>query len=106
MDPKWRNKYLTKQANGDWLVNEEVRKLVSFKRLNVLETWPMKGTFDIMFCRNIVIYFDKDTQRVLFDRIADQMRDNAWLYIGHSETLHRVSERFNGLGQTVYRKTK
>ncbi len=106
MDPKWRDKYLTRGADGQWSANADIRSLVSFKRLNVLEKWPMKGQFDIVFCRNIVIYFDKDTQRVLFDRIANQMAKDAWLYIGHSETLHRVTERFEGHGQTVYRKIK
>ncbi|WP_246164691.1 CheR family methyltransferase [Litorivicinus lipolyticus] len=106
MNPEWRDKYLTRQGDGHWSVNDDVRRLVSFKRLNVLEKWPMKGQFDIVFCRNIVIYFDKDTQRVLFDRIANQMAPEAWLYIGHSETLHRVTERYQGHGQTIYRKIK
>lgn len=106
MNPKWRDKYLSRLADGSYSVNDDVRKLVSFKRLNVLERWPMKGQFDMVFCRNIVIYFDKDTQRVLFDRIANQMAPESWLYIGHSETLHRVTDRFSGLGQTMYRKVK
>lgn len=106
MEPRWRDKYLSLRPDGDWEVKPEVKRLVSFKRLNVLEDWPMRGKFDVVFCRNIVIYFDKDTQRVLFDRIANQMRDSAWLYIGHSETLHRVCDRFDGLGQTVYRKLR
>lgn len=105
MDPKWRNKYLTQQSDGRWKVNSDVASLISFKRLNLLENWPMKGQFDMVFCRNVVIYFDKDTQRVLFDRMAKQMANQSWLYIGHSETLHRVTTEFNGLGKTIYRKT-
>jgi chemotaxis protein methyltransferase CheR len=59
-----------------------------------------------VFCRNVVIYFDKDTQRALFDRIADIMAPGGTLFIGHSETLFRVSERFEGLGRTIYRKLR
>jgi len=106
MNPKWRDKYMTRQTDGLWKVNPDIASIISFKRLNLLEKWPMKGQFDIVFCRNVVIYFDKDTQRVLFERMANQMADQSWLYIGHSETLHRVTERFSGLGQTIYRKVK
>ncbi|WP_246624826.1 CheR family methyltransferase [Oceanobacter mangrovi] len=82
----------------------ELRKMVSFKRLNLLEKWPMKGPFDLIFCRNVVIYFNKDTQRVLFDRFANHLRVDGRLFIGHSENLAGVSDRFKPLGQTIYRK--
>ena len=57
----------------------------------------MQGPFDAVFCRNVVIYFDKDTQRILFERIADIMAPGATLFIGHSETLFRVTDRFESL---------
>lgn len=82
----------------------ELRELIAFKQLNLLQPWPMKGPLDIIFCRNVVIYFDKDTQRMLFDRMADLMAPGGHLFIGHSESLHRVSERFELLGKTIYRK--
>ena len=82
----------------------ELQEIITFKRLNLLHEWPMKGPFDFMFCRNVVIYFDKDTQRVLFDRYADILVANAHLFIGHSETLFKVSTRFESLGKTIYKK--
>jgi chemotaxis protein methyltransferase CheR len=85
---------------------DDLKQLITFNQLNLLEAWPMKGPFDIVFCRNVVIYFDKDTQRALFDRIADIMAPGGTLFIGHSETLFRVSERFEGLGRTIYRKLR
>lgn len=85
-------------------VKPELQSLISFKRLNLLESWPMKGPFDIIFCRNVVIYFNKDTQRVLFGRYADILQSRGNLFIGHSETLHRVSDRFESLGKTMYQK--
>lgn len=87
-------------------MTDKLRKLVTFRQLNLLEEWPMRGTFDAVFCRNVVIYFDKPTKEVLFDRIADQMEPNGWLYIGHSENLHGVSDRFELIGRTIYRKVK
>ncbi len=56
--------------------------------------------------RNVVIYFDKDTQRVLFERYADILAPDAHLFIGHSETLYKVSTRFDSLGHTIYRKNQ
>lgn len=84
----------------------ELQELISFRQLNLLSKWPMKGSFDIIFCRNVVIYFDKSTQRVLFDRFAQQMQPDAHLFIGHSETLYKVSDYFALLGNTIYNKIK
>jgi chemotaxis protein methyltransferase CheR len=64
----------------------------------------MKGPFDVIFCRNVVIYFDKPTQRLLFERYADLLAPQGFLYVGHSESLHGVSERFKLIGRTIYRR--
>jgi chemotaxis protein methyltransferase CheR len=82
----------------------ELKALITFKQLNLLETWPMKGPFDVIFCRNVVIYFDKPTQRALFDRMADLQRPGDWLFIGHSENLHNITHRYKLVGRTVYRR--
>jgi len=96
----------TEGGSGETLVmSATLRSLIAFKPLNLLEDWPMKGPFDAIFCRNVVIYFDKPTQRRLFNRFADILRPDGWLYIGHSETLFRVCDRFAPAGRTVYRKT-
>ena len=85
-------------------VSSELQQMIRFKRLNLLQAWPMKGTFDLLFCRNVVIYFDKATQKILFDRFADILTFDGCMFIGHSETLYKVSDRFNALGHTIYRK--
>ena len=85
-------------------MSERVRSLITFKPLNLLHPWPMKGPFDLIFCRNVVIYFDKDTQRKLFDRYADLLREDAYLYIGHSESLFNVTDRFKLVGQSIYQR--
>jgi chemotaxis protein methyltransferase CheR len=94
-----------KGDNADFVkVNPELQELITFKRLNLLHEWPVTGPFDLIFCRNVVIYFDKDTQRELFDRYADILAPEAYLCIGHSESLYKVSTRFDSLGQTIYKK--
>ena len=96
-----------KGANaGNVKVDMRLQSLITFRQLNLMGAWPMKGKFDFMFCRNVVIYFDKETQKVLFDRYADQLKPNANLFLGHSESMHNVSTRFDLLGQTIYTKSK
>ena len=85
-------------------MSDELRSLIAFKPLNLFDPWPMSGPFDVIFCRNVVIYFDKKDQRILFDRFADILAPGGWLFIGHSESLFRVSDRFKHLGRTIYRK--
>ncbi len=87
-------------------MTQPLRDLITFNHLNLLQPWPMKGQFDAVFCRNVVIYFDKPTQAKLFSRIADQMKPDGWLYIGHSENLTNVCDRFELCGRTIYRRIK
>jgi chemotaxis protein methyltransferase CheR len=86
-------------------VREELKALVAFRRLNLLDHWPFRGPFDIIFCRNVVIYFDKPTQRTLFNRMADLQRDGDHLFIGHSESLFKVCDHYERIGKTIYRKS-
>jgi len=107
LDPAIVKQFFRKSTDGRSVqVSDELRNMVSFKRLNLLEKWPMKGPFDLIFCRNVVIYFNKDTQRVLFDRYANYLRSDGRLFIGHSENLSGVCDRFQSLGQTIYRKMR
>ncbi|WP_238376372.1 CheR family methyltransferase [Marinagarivorans algicola] len=91
-------------APGQRSVCDDIRRKIVFKELNLLEAWPMKGPFDIIFCRNVVIYFDKETQKKLFSRYASLLSDGGYLFIGHSENIHQVSQDFKPLGQTIYQK--
>ncbi|WP_438971111.1 CheR family methyltransferase [Methylophaga sp.] len=81
-----------------------LREMIRFKRLNLLHEWPMTGTFDVIFCRNVVIYFDKKTQAMLFERYANILTPGGHLFIGHSESLYKVSDRYASLGHTVYKQ--
>lgn len=87
-------------------VKPELQEIIEFGQLNLMHDWPLKDAIDVIFCRNVVIYFDKTTQSKLFNRYADRLPENGHLFIGHSESLYKVCDRFELLGQTIYRKVK
>ncbi|MBK1717868.1 CheR family methyltransferase [Thiocystis violacea] len=84
-------------------VRPEVRALVNFHPLNLLDDqWPMKGQFDAIFCRNVMIYFDKKTQSKILSRFHPLLRADGLLFVGHSESLTHVADLFRLRGKTVY----
>lgn len=84
-------------------VRPELRQLVTFKQLNLLsDKWPLTGQFDVIFCRNVMIYFDKATQRKILARFVPLMKPHALLFAGHSENFLYVSESLKLRGKTVY----
>lgn len=100
---RWFRRGRNAQA-GKVRVVPELQRMVSFKQLNLMHPWPMRGPFDAIFCRNVLIYFDKPTQRQLVERFADLLEADGCLFLGHSESLHNVSDRFRLVGTTIYRK--
>jgi chemotaxis protein methyltransferase CheR len=89
---------------GNVRVVPELRRLIRFQKLNLVDNWPMRGPFDFIFCRNVVIYFDKTTQKALFDRFARLLTHGSPLFIGHSESLFKVSDCFELIGKSTYSK--
>lgn len=87
-------------------VKPELQEMVEFGQVNLMGEWNVPPTVDVIFCRNVVIYFDKPTQRKLFNRYAERLPANGHLFIGHSESLYKVCDRFELLGKTIYRKIK
>lgn len=87
-------------------VTDEIKKMVSYRQLNLTEQWPMKGSFDIIFCRNVTIYFGRDTRVDLLDRFAELLDDEGCLFVGHSESLFGLTQRFNTVGRTIHRKIR
>lgn len=85
-------------------VKPELRALIRFNQLNLMEPWKMKGPFDLIFCRNVLIYFDTETKRELVERFAQLLVAEGHLFIGHSESLHNLTHGFRSLGRTIYRK--
>lgn len=94
------------KRNDQLQVVEAARRLITFKQLNLLGAWPMKGPFDAIFCRNVMIYFDAPTKATLIDRYTRLLKPGGCLYIGHSETLLDHSAALQLAGPTTYRKVR
>ena len=98
-----RRKWFKKAGSG-WEVADELRELVAFRELNLIGDWPMKGKFDVIFCRNVVIYFDETTQERVWKRFTPLMTPGATLYIGHSERVSGpAAAQLQTAGLTTYR---
>lgn len=96
-----RRRFIESQPDGMVRMRDEVRQLISFRVLNLMQDWPMRGRFDVIFCRNVAIYFDDATQARLWSRFADRLTPEGRLYIGHSERATAPQLVSDGL--TVYR---
>jgi len=93
-----------KQHPGKVRVQPELQELIYFKQLNLLQPWPMKGPIDIIFCRNVIIYFDMPTKQTLMERYAKMLVDNGHLFLGHSEAMNHMSDSYTLAGKSVYIK--
>ena len=87
-----------------YTVAAALREMITFKQLNLMDELPMKGPLDVIFCRNVIIYFDKDTQRGLLGRLAGKQQPGHLLFLGHSENVTRLGAGYLLLGDTVYRR--
>jgi chemotaxis protein methyltransferase CheR len=96
----------TGSNSGSVRAKSVLRDQIAFRQINLLGSpWPFsaKTRFDMIFCRNVVIYFDKPTQRTLFHRFSQLLRPGGYLFLGHSESLLGISDSFDSLGRTIYR---
>ena len=81
----------------------ELRRLITFQRINLLEpNWSVRGPLDVLFCRNVMIYFDKPTQHKILTRFAPLMSHDGLLFAGHSESFLHAADVFHSKGKTVY----
>ncbi|MDD3237505.1 MAG: protein-glutamate O-methyltransferase CheR [Candidatus Gastranaerophilales bacterium] len=99
------SKYFYK--NGDmWSLSEEIKKLVTFRLFNLVDKFPFKNPFDIIFCRNVMIYFDREVQEKLVQQFYDALSANGLLFIGHSESLIQIHHKFFYYEPTIYKKSR
>lgn len=105
--PLLRSKYLTSSAQQAGVVAPvaAVRALVHFAHLNLMESWPFAGPLDFIFCRNVMIYFDKATQQRLIQRFWDILDHGGLLFTGHSESLTGIAHKFSYVQPTIYLKS-
>lgn len=101
-----RKKHFSTHDGENFEVTDELKSLVAFRRLNLnADNWPMSGQFDAIFCRNVMIYFNDETQRTLIAQLNKRLRSGGSLYLGHSERVHSIDgSGFKIDGVTTYRK--
>ena len=99
---EWQRRYWTRGPDNTYVATPAVRALVKFAPLNLMEDWPMRGPFDAIFCRNVMIYFDKQTQQRLVERFWSLLRPGGHLFVGHSESLTGTAHRFRYVQPAVY----
>lgn len=102
-----RNRWFQKGTGsneGFVRVVPEIRELLHYRKLNLTGPWPMQKSFDIIFCRNVVIYFNQETRRTLVNRFVDFLKDDGHLFVGHSESLLGITDRLKSVGRTIHKK--
>ncbi|SFZ79517.1 CheR family methyltransferase [Chitinimonas taiwanensis] len=103
LSPQQLSKFFNKRADGQFEVKAELREMMSFRRQNLIDPmWSVRGPFDAIFCRNVMIYFDRPTQLKILERFAPLLKPNGLLFVGHSENLYHAAHLFKLQGKTVY----
>lgn len=103
VEEELRKRWFLPDGEEHWRVHPDLQRLVVFKMANLIGTWPMKGPFQVIFCRNTVIYFDDEVRRKIWTQMASLLDPGGYLYIGHSERIPVENEAFSSVGITVYR---
>lgn len=94
----------TGQSEGYVRIKNELKKMITFQRFNLMERFPTHNHFDVIFCRNVMIYFDKQTQNILVNKFYDSLKNGGYFFVGHSESLTGLKHQFNYVEPSVYRK--
>ena len=105
--PIHKHKFFTSHGikeNKIYEVTSPLKAVTMFRYFNLVEEWPIKGPVDFIFCRNVMIYFDKPTQQKLINRFWDILDSGAILFTGHSESLTRIEHKFQYIQPTIYMK--
>lgn len=104
LPPTWERKYFTHEPQGTYTLREEVKKEVLFRRFNLMDPFRFPKQFDLIFCRNVMIYFDQETKNRLINKFYDVLKPGGYLFIGHSETVQREKSRFRYIKPSIYQK--
>lgn len=102
--PSWLTRYFTKQGTDQYRLNDDMKRHVTFQKLNLMLPFPSMPPFDLIFCRNVMIYFDQNDRNKLINKYYNMLNPGGYLLIGHSETIQRDSSKFIYLEPSVYQK--
>ncbi|MDR3410136.1 MAG: CheR family methyltransferase [Formivibrio sp.] len=103
LTPMRVQRFFNKLTDGRYQIKQELRDMIVYRRLNLIEpNWMIRGPFDAVFCRNVMIYFDKPTQLKILQRFVPLLKSSGLLFVGHSENLYHASDLFKLQGKTVY----
>jgi chemotaxis protein methyltransferase CheR len=105
-DAQVRAGFMRNGDGGTVRVKPDIAALVRFATLNLMGEWPMRGPFDVIFCRNVMIYFDQATRERLLERFAQMLAPEGYLCLGHSESIHGSHADYKLVGKTIYRRTR
>lgn len=101
----WLQKFFIKQPEGKYIVTDQLKKQVIFRNFNLMNaSFPFKKKFHVIFCRNVMIYFDTDTKKQLIKKFYHQLQPGGYLFIGHSETLGNERQGFQYVRPATYRR--
>lgn len=102
---QWKMNYFKKADEEHYMIKDVIKKEIIFRRFNLVEpVFPFKKKFHVIFCRNVMIYFDNKTKDELIEKFYDQLEFGGYLFIGHSESINRERSRFKYVMPAIYRK--
>ncbi|PAU94994.1 hypothetical protein CK503_05900 [Aliifodinibius salipaludis] len=104
ISPKLVSKYFRKVNDEQYQITESIRKMATYGRLNLKKKWPLNGPFQIIMCRNVMIYFNRETQQELVSRFRKMLEPGGYLFLGHSESIASADRKFENISPAVYRK--
>ncbi len=106
MPPSWKSNYMSKLPDGNFQVAPSIRNMVSFKKFNLMDPFPYSNYYDIIFCRNVMIYFKPQTAQQIVNKFYQANTAGGYFFISHSETINRFNNEYTYLFPSIYRKQK
>lgn len=105
LPPMWKQRYLTRLPDGNYEIMDRIKKEVIYRRFNLIEpVYPFRKKFHVIFCRNVMIYFDAETRAAIINKLYDMTEPGGYLFIGHSEAIDRAKSKYKYILPAVYRK--
>jgi len=102
--PKYLDKYFSRLGDGSYKVKGNVHNMITYGRLNLTDNWPLKGDFQMIMCRNVMIYFNRQTQEQIIRKFRELLEPGGYVFLGHSESMNAAALGFNNVAPAVYQK--